>query len=148
MQESQPIGCMLPRLDLPRDPVVFCFRNDVPLHQVVGVAVWPMFDDTVCRLIIDTIKRAQIRSGCLVDIDGALLPNTLHDALGYGLCITHSRRSRMSRLFPNRIRTAVVSSAPNQTNTNQRNESKNPHSSWMRRIAAWWRVSELARSRR
>jgi hypothetical protein len=108
-----------PRLDLPGNSVVLSLRDDTPLHQFVRIFVRPVIHDSLRRLFVDPVQRTHVFDRRFVDVDRALLSNSLYDALRHCFSISNRRRCRVSRLLPDRVRAAIVRTTTRQPNCDQ-----------------------------
>ena len=98
----------LARLDFAGDAIVFSTGDDAAFHEIFRVGVWPVVDDTAGSVIINAGEALEIGSRRPIDVDSALLLDTLHHSLCNGLGIAGRGRSSASSLFADFVGTAIV----------------------------------------
>ena len=86
-----------------------------------------MLDDASRGAIVNARQGPEIIGRGPIDIDGALLPDSFSNTLGYGLGIPSGHRGRVGGLLADLIWAAIVRGAAGKADEEQRNECEKPH---------------------
>jgi hypothetical protein len=110
----------LARLDFAGDAIVFSTGDDAAFHEIFRLGVWPVVDDAAGSVIIDAGEAHEIGSRRPIDIDSALLLDSLHHSLCNGLGIAGCGRSSASSLLADLVWTAIVRRAGGKSKNSER----------------------------